>query len=159
MMHPGIQPHFVVLHAFENVEFPKWAGSVQQLGVHPADRSLQHRAIVRRRKTGAEDMAIDVELIVLDPARMIDVQRRFRQPRFKDWREMQTLGDRPLEILEEVAFVAVSRSEDRHAADMHRRLGRFEIKERCVHRGQFFGRRAHELLPDASPVLYRTHCC
>jgi hypothetical protein len=44
--------------------------------MHPADDALQRRAVVRRRKAAAEDMAVDIELIVLDPGGMVDVERR-----------------------------------------------------------------------------------
>jgi hypothetical protein len=43
--------------------------------MHPADDALQCRAVARRRERGAEDVAVDVELVVLDPGGMIDVER------------------------------------------------------------------------------------
>src|SRR4051812_44003972 len=59
---------------------------------------------------------------------------------------MQPRGDHRLEILEEVALVILGDPEDRHAADMHRHLRRFQIQKRRVHRGQFFAF-SHGFLP------------
>jgi hypothetical protein len=49
--------------------------------MHPADDPLQRRAVVGRGKAAVEDVAVDVELVVLNPGRMIDVERRLLQPR------------------------------------------------------------------------------
>ena len=49
VMHLGIEPDLVVLHAFEDVELPERTGAVEQLGMHPADDALQRGAVVRRR--------------------------------------------------------------------------------------------------------------
>jgi len=51
----------------KNIEFPQRTGAVEQLGMHPADDALQRGAVVGRRKAALEDMAVDVELVVLDP--------------------------------------------------------------------------------------------
>ena len=139
VMHLGIKPDLVVLHAFEDIELPQRPGAVEQLGMHPADDALQRRAVVRRRQAAAEDMAVDVELVVLDPGGMIDVERRLFQPRFEDRRDMQPRGDHRLEVLEEVALVILGQAEDRHAPDMHRHFRRFQIQKRRVHRGQLLG--------------------
>ena len=101
--------------------------------MHPADDSLQCRAVVRRRQAAAEDVAVDVELVVLDPGRMIDIERRFFQTGFEDRRDVQPRGDHRLEVLEEVAVIVLRQAEDRHAADMHRHLRRFQIQKRRVH--------------------------
>ena len=114
--------------------------------MHPADDALQRRAVIRRRQAAAEDMAVDVELVVLDPGRMIDVERRLFQARFQDRRDVQPRGDHRLEVLEEVAVVVLRQAEDRHAADMHRHFRRFQIQKRRVHRRQFLGVR-HVFLP------------
>ncbi|MGY3648053.1 hypothetical protein ACVWW2_003344 [Bradyrhizobium sp. LM4.3] len=49
--------------------------------MHPADDAFERGAIARLRQAGPEDVTVDVELIVLDPGRMIDVERRLLQPR------------------------------------------------------------------------------
>ncbi len=139
VMHLGIEPDLVVLHAFEDIELPQRPGAVEQLGMHPADDALQRRAVVRRRKAAAEDMAVDIELVVLDPGGMVDVERRLFQPRFEDRRDVQPRGDHRLEVLEEVSLVILGQAEDRHAPDMHRHFRRFQIQKRRVHRGQLLG--------------------
>ena len=139
VMHLGIKPDLVVLHAFEDIELPERAGAIEQLGVHPADDALERGAVVRRRKAAAEDMAVDVELVVLDPGGMIDVERRLFQARFQDRRDVQPRGDHRLEVLEEVALVVLRQAEDRHASDMHRHFRRFQIQKRRIHRGQLLG--------------------
>jgi hypothetical protein len=58
--------------------------------MHPADEALQRGAVVGRRQAAAENMAVDVELVVLDPGRMIDVERRLFQACFQDRREVKT---------------------------------------------------------------------
>ena len=146
MMHLGIKPDLVVLHALEDIELPERAGAVEKLGMHPADDALQRGAVARRRQAAAEDVAVDVELVVLDPGGMIDVERRLLQPRFQDRRDVQPRGDHRLELFEEVALVAVGQAEDRHAADMHRHLRRLQIKKRRVQRGQFLAV-THAFLP------------
>ena len=88
-MHLGVKPDFVVLHAFEDIELPKRTGTIEKFCVHPADDALQRRAVVGCRKAAAEDMAVDIELVVLDPGGVIDVERGFFQPRFEDRRDMQ----------------------------------------------------------------------
>ncbi len=138
-MHLGIEPDLVVLHALEDVELPERTGAVEQLGMHPSDDPLQRGAVVRRRKAAAEDMAVDIELVVLDPGGMVDVEGRLFQAGLQDRRDVQPRGDHRLEVLEEVALVVVRQAEDRHAPDMHRHLGRFQIQKRRVHRCQLFG--------------------
>ena len=138
-----VEADLVVLHALEHIELPQRTRAVEKLGMHPADGALEDGAAVRRRQAGAEDVAVDVELIVLDPARVIDVQRRLRQPRLQDRRDVQAAGDHRLEVFEEVALIAVLQPEDRHAADMHRHLRRLEIEEGGVNRRQFARRVAH----------------
>ena len=93
--------------------------------MHPADGLFQNDAIRRGRKAGAEDMTIDVELVVLDPARIVDIEGRFLQTGLKDRRDMNPVRDHLLEVFEEVALVTLGQLEDRHASDMHRHLGRF----------------------------------
>ncbi len=149
MMHLGIKPDLVVLHALEDIELPERTRAVQQLGMHPADDALQRGAVARRRQAGAEDVAVDVELVVLDPGGMVDVERRLLQPRLQDRRDMQARGDHRLEVFEEVALVAVGQAEDRHAADMHRHFRRLQIQKRCVQRGQFLAV-THAFLPKKS---------
>ena len=134
MVHLGIKPDLVVLHALEDVEFPERPGAIQKLGVHPADDAFQRGAVIGCGKTAAEDMTVDVELVVLDPGRMIDVERGLFQTGFEDRRDVQPRGDHRLEVLEEVAVVILRQAEDRHAADMHRHLRRFQIQKRRVHR-------------------------
>ena len=69
MGHSGIQPDLVVLHAFKDIEFPERTGAVEQLRMHPADNALQRRTVVRGREAAAKDMAVDIEVVVLDPGR------------------------------------------------------------------------------------------
>ena len=133
VMHLGIEPDLVVLHAFEDVKLPQRACPIEKLGMHPADDTLQRRPVIGRRQTAAENMAVDVELVVLDPARVIDVERRLFQPRLEDRGNVQTRGDHRLEVLEEVAFVIFGQTEDCHASDMHRHFRRFQVQKRCVH--------------------------
>ena len=97
--------------------------------MHPADDALERGAIARRRQAGAEDVTVDVELVVLDPGRMIDVERRLLQPRLEDRRDVQPRDDHRLEVFEEVALVIVGQAKDRHAADMHRHFRRFQIEK------------------------------
>ncbi len=146
MVHLGVKPDLVVLHAFEDIELPERAGAVEQFGMHPADDALQRRAIARRRQAGAEDVAVDVELVVLDPGRMIDVEWRLLQAGFQDRRDVQPRGDHRPELFEEVALVAFGQAEDRHAADMHRHFRGFQIQKRRVQRRQLLGVR-HIFLP------------
>src|SRR5260370_1520749 len=94
-------------------------------------------------------MTVDIELVVLDPGGMIDVERRFLQPRFEDRRDVQPRGDHRLEILKEGALVILRQSEDRHAPDMHRHFRRFQVQKRRVHRGQLLGV-THIYLPKRS---------
>ena len=145
-MHLGIKADLVVLHAFEDVEFPERACAIEKLGVHPADNAFQRGAVVGRRQAAAEDVTVDVELIVLDPGGMVDVERCFFQACLQDRRNLQPRGDHRLEVFEKVALVVVRQPEDRHASDMHRHFRRFQIQKRCIHRGQLFGV-AHLLLP------------
>ena len=133
VVHLGIEPDLVVLHAFEDIELPERTGAIEKLGVHPADDALQRGAVVRSRKAAAEDMAVDIELVVFDPGRMIDVERRLFQAGFQDRRDMKPRGDHRLEVFEEVALVIVGQAEDRHASDMHRHFRRFQIQKRRVH--------------------------
>ena len=114
--------------------------------MHPADDAFQRGAVIRRRQAAAEDVAVDVELVVLHPGRVIDVERRLFQARFEDRRDVQPRGDHRLEVLEEVAVIILRQAEDRHAADMHGHLRRFQIEKRRVHRREFPGVR-HIFLP------------
>src|ERR1043166_4506196 len=50
MVHLGIEPDLVVLHAFEDIELPERTRTVEQFCVHPADDAFQRGAIARRRQ-------------------------------------------------------------------------------------------------------------
>lgn len=102
--------------------------------MHPADDALERGAVAWRGQAGAKDVAVDVELIVLDPGGMVDVERCLLQPRFQDRRDVQARDDHRLEVFEEVALVVVWQAEDRHAADMHRHFRRFQIEKRRIQR-------------------------
>ena len=95
--------------------------------MHPADQTLERRHVRRRRQRAAENMTIDVELLVLDPAWTIDVERRVRELPGQHRSEMQTPCDHRLHVLEEVAAIILRQLEDRHAADMHRHLRRLHV--------------------------------
>src|SRR4029077_6193569 len=81
--------------------------------MHPADDALERRAVVRRRQAAAKNMAVDVELVVLDPAWVVDIERRLLQAGFEERRDVQSLGDHRLELLEKVALVILGQAEDR----------------------------------------------
>src|SRR4051794_2611856 len=138
-MHLGVQPYLIVLHALKDIELPKRSGTIEKLGMHPANDALKSRAIVRGRKAAAEDMPVDVELVVFDPRRVVDIERRLFQPCLEDRRDVQPRGDHCLEFLEEVALVILGQTEDGHASDVHRHFRRLQIKKRRVHRGQLLG--------------------
>src|SRR4029077_6941485 len=76
------------------------------------------------------------ELLVLNPGRMVDVERCLFEARFEDRRDVQPRGDHRLEVFEEVALIVVRQANDRHASDMHRHFRRFEIEKRGVQRRQ-----------------------
>ena len=101
--------------------------------MQPRDQllKLRHRAGAAQRN--AAHMIVEIDVIVLDPYRFGEFEGHLRQFAAKYGSQMQALAKHGLHFFVVVALISLGELEHHQAADMHRRLRRFEMQERGVH--------------------------
>ena len=121
----------VPLEPFDEMVLPQRAAAVERNGVQSSDQGPQflHAAGLGQRLV--TDVVVEVQLVFEHPHRVVDAERRRLEPaaigrqQFKSRRHM--LAETRKEIVPRRR-----RLEDRHAGDMHGRLGRLRVEEERV---------------------------
>jgi hypothetical protein len=104
--------------------------------VQPRDELVQLLGRTRAAQRDAAHVIVEVDVVIVDPHRLAELERHRRELARQHRRQVQPLREHRLEVFVEVAFVALGQLEHHQAADMHRHLGRLEMQERGVHAGQ-----------------------
>ena len=102
-------------------------------------------------------MPVNVELIVLDPARSVDVEWRAGQLPGQHRSQMKPAANQCLQSLEKVPAVGLGQPKDRERTDMHRNLGCLQVQIGRIHHGQLADGLAHLLLWIGTVTTLRAH--
>jgi hypothetical protein len=137
----GVEGDLAVVQPLDDDHLPQRSAAVEQRGVQARDELLElvHRAGLAQRDV--TDVVVEVDVVVLDPDRVGELERHRRELAREQPREMEALREHPLHRLVVVALVALRQLEQHQAADVHRGLGGFEVQERCVHAAQVLDHR------------------
>jgi hypothetical protein len=94
-------------------------------------------------------VVVEVDVVVVDPDRVGEVERHQRELPGEHRRHVHALGDVRLDrLVVALAGVAGGRLEQVEAADVHRHLGAFHVQEGAVDDAQVF-HLGHGVLPEA----------
>lgn len=104
--------------------------------MQPRDAGLERRMVAGPRKDDAAHVMVEIDTLVLDPDRARELDRQSREPAPEDRREMEPAPDVAPRAGQEIDAAARRRLVEMDRADVHRRLGRFEIEERRVEAGK-----------------------
>ena len=135
VMHLDVDGESVALQSFDEMVLPQGARMVERNGVKLRHQiaQLRHRSGLRQR--GMANVIVEVQFVVDHPGRMIDAERRRFQPAAVGRQEIEPRRRMVAKAGEETVLKR-RRLEDRHAPDLHRRLGRLHIEEEGVERGE-----------------------
>ena len=111
--------------------------------MQPAHEPLQRLAVAGLGHGSTNHVAHDVEILVFDPARAIDIERRRREFILEAFREVDTLAEEADHTLKEIARVVLGKLDDGHASDVHRALGRLGKEKRGIDNGKLPNGGAH----------------
>ena len=92
-----------------------------------------HRAGLRQG--GVADVIVEIHLVVDHPGRMVDAERRRLEATAIRGQEIESRRRMLAEAGEEIVLRR-RRLEDRHARDVHRRLGRLHVEEERIEQGK-----------------------
>ena len=106
-MHFRVNRRLVARQLGEHVNLPQRPRAIERLGVHPAADALQRLAIAGRWDRRLIDVTKDVEILIFDPTRTVDVERRLRELVLQALREMEALREQLDHVPEEIALVTV----------------------------------------------------
>jgi hypothetical protein len=129
-----------VVEPLDHIGFPERPAAVEQARMQPRDIFLELLEGSRARQDHMANVVVEVDVLVVDPDRIGQVEGHQRELALEHRREMDARGHVTLHVLVVVAVVALGQIEDLQAAHMHRHLGRFEMQERSVHSAQVIHR-------------------
>ena len=148
--HPGLAVDGAVVHlaveadpavgqALDDVELPERPAAVEQHRMQPRRQRLE---LLERARLGQHHVAhvvVEVDVVVVDPHRVGEVERHQRELAGEHRRQVHALGDVRLHrLVVALAGVARGRLEQVEAADVHRHLGAFHVQEGAVDDAQVF---------------------
>jgi hypothetical protein len=133
VVHLAVQRHLAALQALDDVQLPQRPAAVHQRRVQSADELLQPLEAAGPRQDDMADVVVDVQVVVVHPNRVGQVEGHQRELALERADEVQPRRQVGLGILVEIACVALRQVEHGQAADVHRHLRRLEVQERGVH--------------------------
>src|SRR5208337_1713170 len=125
------------LQPFDEMVLPQRAAAVERDGVQLRDQGPQFLHPAGLRQSFVTDVVVEVQLVLDHPGRMIDAERRRLEPTAIRRQKIES-GRRVFVEAGEETVLRRRRLEDRHAADMHGRLGRLHIEEERIDKGKTF---------------------
>ena len=123
-------------HAFDDPHLPQRPATVQRQRRDMAADFRQLGPAARRRQTYAVQMAIDVEVVVIHPDRMVEIQRIVGELFTELWHRLHTERQRVAQPVEGVAARHRRRVQLHDRANMHGLRGRFQVQEAGVESGE-----------------------
>jgi hypothetical protein len=143
----GVDRDLPVLQSVDHVELPQRPAAIEEIRMQAADQLLELRDRAGRREREAPDVVVEVDVVVVDEQRMVDVERH-RHELFREQRsEVHALRDVRLVVFVEAARVAGRELDEREAGDVHRGLGRLHVQKARVDATQLF----HSATPQRRP--------
>jgi len=149
VVHLGVDGELAGREPVDHGELPQRPGAIERLLVEHGDQRLElgHRA--GRRHGRAANVMVEIDVLVLDPERAIEVERHAHDPGVQERHERQAPGDRRLVLRKEVAAVALRQVDQAQATDVRRRLRRLAVQKDRVLIGQLL---QHAGPPPLDPV-------
>ena len=127
-----IENALAVREAGDDVELPKRTTAIERVGVQAADHFLELRLGAGRGQGRLAQVVVEVELVGVDPAGMVEIVERRCQPLGEDRDGVQPAFEEAAEVLVETALEVLGKLKVGQPRHMHGSLGRFEIKKRGV---------------------------
>jgi hypothetical protein len=152
MVHLGVEAHRAVGEPFDDIELPKRPAAVEQAGMQACGQRLQLFLRAGLGQHGVADVVVDIEVVVLDPHRVGQVEGHQRQLAREHRRQVQAPRQVLLDIVVPVAPVALRQLVAVQRADVHWHLGGFQMQEGAVHRAQVVHLAHGCLLEPAGPA-------
>jgi len=138
VVHLGDHPDPVVLEALDHPDLPQRASTVERDRCDAGCEFGQLPTASGSWSVHAMNVEVDVEVGVLDPDRMVEVERDVHQPASKRSDQVHALEDQLTDGLEGVAAGHGLGIEDRRHRHVHVGVGRFEVREGGVDPRQTF---------------------
>jgi len=144
MMHFDIDGEATVLETLDEIVLPERPRAVERNHMKVSDQVAQLLHCSGARQGPAADVIVEIELVFVDPHWVIDAERCHLRSAPIGGEQVEPRHRVVAELLKGNVRWVARRSENRHAADVHRCLGRFQIEEAGVQR--------REPLHDAFPL-------
>ena len=127
-----VENALAVLEAGDDVELPERTAAIERVGVQAADHLLELRLGAGRGQCRLAQMVVEVEVVGVDPAGMVEIVERRRQPLGEDRDGVQPAFEEAAEVPVETALESLGKLKVGQPRHVHGRLGRLEIEERRV---------------------------
>src|SRR5271165_1059434 len=137
VMNLDVDGEGAALEPLDERVLPQRPTAVERDGVQLRDQRPQLLHATGLRQGGVTDVVVEVDLVFDDPGRMVDAERRGLEAAAIRGEEIESGRHMLAEAGEEI----VPRRgglKDRHAGDMHGRLGRLHVEEERVEQGETF---------------------
>jgi hypothetical protein len=85
--------------------------------------------MARPAQSYGANVIVELDVVVFDPDRLGQLERHLRQLAVQKRRQVEALAKQRLDGLVVIARVTLRQLKEHEAADMHRRLRRFEVQE------------------------------
>src|SRR4029077_19655618 len=102
-----VENALAVFEASDDVELPKRTATIERVGVQAADPLLELRLGAGRGQCRLAQMVVEVEVVGVDPAGMIEVVERRCQPFGEDRDGVQAAFEEAAEVPVETALEAL----------------------------------------------------
>ena len=133
---------FDIVHPFDDVDLPGCAFHIDTARHGTGSKDAQLTPVTGLRQADMAHMVLDIEILILQPVGVIQLERRLFQTAAEVGGSVQPVVDVLQDIL--VPHQTTGRGAlvaEPEAADHHRLVGGFKIEEVRIHRCQLFHRR------------------
>jgi hypothetical protein len=125
---------FDIVEPLDHGEFPRRAFEIQRAGEDTRGLDAQLPPVSRRGQRNMADMVFEVEIGVLDPIGIVEVEGHAHHALAHGLGELQTAFEKGEDILEADETSGRSRGVvDQDRSDVHRRVARFQRDEARIH--------------------------
>src|SRR5260221_4313964 len=129
VMSLGIKGDQSAFQAIDDVHLPQRTTAVEQRGVQARDELFELGHGAWPAQSDGANVIVEVDVVVLDPDRLSQLERHLRQLAVQKRRQVEALAKQRFDGLVVIARVTLRQLKEHEAADMHRRLRRFEVQE------------------------------
>ena len=122
----------VVLEPLDHVHLPQRTAPVERPRHHLRTEARKLVEVAGCRQGDASHVVLELDVGILDPERMVELERDLRQPPAERRQQVEPALDQREDLLEGVATGHGGRVEHARAADVHVVVGRLHVEERRV---------------------------